>query len=182
MNGGRDEGGRRKRQRRRNRPQQREPQETGAPRRQKAAVTETSGASGKRGRRCDRNGVLYERLRWIAPKLKTGPLLEPECVYCGKPIRDIGAAIQDKNSAAPIHFDCVIARLSEAETLEPGDVICYIGGGRFGVVCFAGQRSGLRNPAGENVRAFTIKKIFEWEDKEQRALWRASIADHYSLT
>jgi hypothetical protein len=143
---------------------------------------EAAGASGKHGRRYDKNGVFYERLRWIAPKLNTDPLPEPECAYCGKPIRDIGAAVQDKNSAAPVHFDCVIARLSEMETLEPGDAICYIGGGRFGVVCFAGQRSGPRNPAGENIRAFTIKKIFEWEDREQRALWRASIADHYSLT
>jgi hypothetical protein len=29
---------------------------------------------------------------------------------------------------------------------------------------------------------FKIKKILEWEDKENRAEWRKTICDHYSLT
>jgi hypothetical protein len=82
-------------------------------------------------------------------------------------------ALTDKASGAAVHFDCVIARLAENETLDRGDAVTYIGGGRFGVVHF-------KNP--QDNRGFTIKKVFEWEDKENRAEWRKSLADHYSIT
>jgi hypothetical protein len=86
------------------------------------------------------------------------------------------AALTDVGSGEPIHFDCVIAELAEHETLEEGDRISYIGGGRFGIVHFANPDS--RRDAGN----FTIKKIIEWENKENRAEWRGVIADHYSIT
>jgi hypothetical protein len=64
----------------------------------------------------------------------------------------------------------------EQETPEQGDVVSYIGGGRFGIVHF-------NEPAEKREKgAFTIKKILEWEDKENRAEWRGFIADHYSVT
>jgi hypothetical protein len=148
--------------------------------------------------RYDKNGVIYERLHWTPPKLSDEPLPQPECTYCGKPIQDISAAIQDKSSGAPVHFDCMISRLSETETLEKGDVISYIGGGRFGIVHFneaelrysepnrGGQRASEWRPSPpgiqESNRVFLIKKIFELEDKEIRADWRSGIADHYSVT
>jgi hypothetical protein len=114
------------------------------------------------------------RLRWIPPVLSTEPLPKPECGYCGKPIDDISDAINDKVSGKPVHFDCVMARLAESESLEKGESISYIGGGRFGIVRFnEGKGPGP---------AFTIRKIFEWEDKENRADWRQSVADHYSVT
>jgi hypothetical protein len=112
--------------------------------------------------------------------MSTEPFPVPDCPYCGKPIKDLAAALSDKDSGAAVHFDCVIARLAENETLEKGDAVTYIGGGRFGIVHF-------NNPAdfqGRSLdpRKFTIKKVFEWEDKENRAEWRKFVADHYSVT
>jgi hypothetical protein len=57
--------------------------------------------------------------------------------------------------------------------MEKGDAVTYIGGGRFGVVHF-------NNP--QDTRNFKIKRIIEWEDKGNRAEWRQTVADHYSVT
>jgi hypothetical protein len=97
----------------------------------------------------------------------------PECPYCGKPITDMAAALSEKSSGAAVHFDCVIARISEGETLEPGDTVTYIGGGRFGIV---------HTPSGTEPRDFKIKKILEWENKDERAEWRKTVSDHFSTT
>jgi hypothetical protein len=96
-----------------------------------------------------------------------------ECSWCGKPINDISTALSDKNTGRPVHFDCVISRIVEMETLENHDCICYIGGGRFGVVHY-------NNPP--DTRNFTIKKILEWENKDNHFEWRQSICEHFSLT
>ncbi|MDR0403224.1 MAG: hypothetical protein LBH35_06505, partial [Treponema sp.] len=126
--------------------------------------------------RYDKNGTAYERPRWIPPKPDTDPIPELLCTYCEKPIEDINAAIEDRISGGPAHFDCVISRLSKTESLEKGEVISYIGGGRFGIVRFRETRpdSSRRNgaPREESGRAFSIRKIFELEDKERRADWR----------
>jgi hypothetical protein len=146
------------------------------------------GAKDQNKTRYDKNGVLYERPRWIPPKLNTDPIPELLCAYCGKPIEDIDAAIEDKLSGGPVHFDCVISKLSKNESLEKGEVISYIGGGRFGIVRFNEIKPGAKNTRRDDVfseetgRVFTIRKIFELEDKERRADWRGSIADHYSVT
>ncbi|MDR0721149.1 MAG: hypothetical protein LBF78_16070 [Treponema sp.] len=142
-----------------------------------------SGQSGKKGggssRKNDRlhfdrsRGVIHERPRWTPPQLLTDPLPVPNCPWCGRPIKDIASAIADKDSGAPVHFDCIIARLSEQERLEQGESIAYIGGGRFGIIHYAST---------QNPRSFTIKKIVEWENKDSRAEWRGNISDHYSIT
>ncbi|MDR1899077.1 MAG: hypothetical protein LBQ55_03620 [Treponema sp.] len=122
----------------------------------------------------DRNRAgFYDRPRWTPPLRPAGPLPSPDCPYCGEPIRDISQAVTDRGSGAPVHFDCVIARIAEGEALEDGDSVTYIGGGRFGIVHF--------NNPGE-LQRFRIKKVLEWEDKENRAEWRRDISDHYSLT
>jgi hypothetical protein len=79
----------------------------------------------------------------------------------------------DRDTGVPVHFDCVIARIAEGEVLEKGDEISYIGGGRFGV---------LRLEKGSGRKIFSIKKILEWENKENRAEWRSTLSDHYSIT
>ncbi|MDR2768282.1 MAG: hypothetical protein LBB82_08165 [Treponema sp.] len=112
------------------------------------------------------------RLRWTAPALNTEALPVPTCAYCGKSITDLHAAMTDRRGGETVHFDCVIARLTESERLEPGETISYIGGGRFGVVHLGEGRMGT----------FIIKRILEWEDREHRAPWRDFIADHYSIT
>jgi hypothetical protein len=116
---------------------------------------------------------MADRPKWVPPVMASEPVPVPDCPYCGKPIRDLPAALTDRNSGEAVHFDCVLARLTENETMGRGDSVVYIGAGRFGVVHFA-------NP--NDPRSFVIKRIFEWEDKENRAEWRKSLADHYSVT
>jgi hypothetical protein len=129
----------------------------------------------------DKNrGIIHERPKWTPPKMSTEPIPAPDCSYCGKPIRDISTAIQDTASDRAIHFDCVIEKIAKQEPLEKGDAVTYIGGGRFGIVHF-NHPGGSQGRSGD-LRNFTIKKIFEWENKEHRAEWRKIIADHYSIT
>ena len=119
---------------------------------------------------------LQERLRWTAPELPAiSPITTPDCKWCGKQITDITTAICDKDSGAPVHFECVLARISEMEQLEANDSICYIGGGRFGVVHY-------NNP--NDKKDFSIKKILEWEPKETgvNSDWRRPISEYFSLT
>ena len=122
----------------------------------------------------DKKSSLPERPNWTAPAQSSEPLPALHCIRCGLPINDSHSALSDRKTGEPVHFDCVITELSEQEQLEAGDVLSYIGGGRFGVVHFNNGKNGEKN--------FTIKKILEWEDKEKRAQWRNSIADHYSVT
>ncbi|MCL2809948.1 MAG: hypothetical protein FWD24_07815 [Treponema sp.] len=116
---------------------------------------------------------LHERPQWTAPELPVNPMTTPDCPWCGKPIKDIATAICDKDTGLPVHFDCVLARITELEKLEMNDGICYIGGGRFGVVHY-------NNPP--DTRDFTIKKIYEWEAKDNKNEWRRPISEYFSIT
>ncbi|GHV89271.1 hypothetical protein AGMMS50267_16310 [Spirochaetia bacterium] len=124
--------------------------------------------------RPDRNrGAMVNRPQWAPVKPPSTPIPAPDCPICAKPIRDISAAMTDKNSGLPAHFDCIIAKIAEKEVQDRGDVVAYIGGGRFGVVHY-------QNP--QDTKNFKIKKIIEWEAKENRAGWRQPIADRFSTT
>ena len=136
--------------------------------------------------------AFFERPKWVPPKINTDPLPVPDCPWCGKPIRDISLAMTDKDSGAPVHFECVTARIAGGENLEKGDVLTYIGGGRFGIVCFVSSGES-RDSAGDSPREFPresptaghdfkIKKIIEWENKDKRAEWRSVICEHFSIT
>ena len=122
----------------------------------------------------DKKSATPERPNWTAPVQNTEPLPELKCIRCGLPITDPHSALSERQSGEPVHFDCVMSEIHEHENLEAGDVLSYIGGGRFGIVHFNNGKGGEKN--------FTIKKILEWEDKEKRAQWRDIIADHYSIT
>ena len=80
--------------------------------------------------------AFIERLKWSPPQMSAAPLPNSVCPWCGKPIRDMISAIADKDTGVPVHFECVTARIAFGEKLEKGEVIAYIGGGRFGIVCF----------------------------------------------
>jgi len=125
--------------------------------------------------------------------MNTEPLPVPDCPFCGRPIRDISSAIADKDTGLPVHFDCVISRITGNERLERGDSVTYIGGGRFGIVNFktADETTNHRPEGQRNTPApftktsgceFKIKKIIEWENREKKAEWRFEICDHYSVT
>jgi hypothetical protein len=112
------------------------------------------------------------RPKWVPPTLLTSAIPKPECPVCGKPIDDLASAINDKISGRAAHFDCIRGKIAAGEPLGKGEVLSYIGGGRFGVVNFDGQEK----------RYFKIKKVIEWEVGETRADWREDIAGHYSIT
>lgn len=115
----------------------------------------------------------YERPKWTPPRIPNTPLPAPDCPCCGKPIRDIASAFNDRETGKAAHFDCIISKIAQNEILDKGDIISYIGGGRFGIVRF-------NNPS--DPKKFTIKKILEWENKDDRPDWRTEISDLYSLT
>jgi len=114
-----------------------------------------------------------ERPRWTAPVLPANPITTPKCHWCGKQITDITTAISDKETGLPVHFDCVIERISGVETLDANDSICYIGGGRFGIVHYKNL---------QDTKDFTIKKVFEWEVKDNSNEWRRPISEYFSIT
>lgn len=93
------------------------------------------------------------------------------CPKCGKPITDVASAINDKTSGKPVHFDCIMAELSEKEQLGQNEKIAYIGQGRFGILYFENPR---------DQRKFTIKKIIEVEDRDTKPEWRNEISGLYS--
>lgn len=147
------------------------------PFRRKDKENESWGKDGRKNQgkpRFDKNrGTLIDRPQWLAPKLGATPLPKPECPYCGKIIQDIAAALNDTASGQAVHFDCVRERIAASEHLGPGDSITYIGGGRFGIVC-------LSNPG--DPKHFQIKKVVQWEPKDQRPQWRKVVADNFSTT
>ncbi|MDR2150025.1 MAG: hypothetical protein LBO67_04260 [Spirochaetaceae bacterium] len=112
------------------------------------------------------------KVKWVAPDTAAHPLPLLQCAICGRPIREVTTAIEDKNGL-PVHFDCIMTILAHRENLEKGDSLAYIGAGRFAIIHFSVHR---------DLHTFKIKKIFEWENRERRADWRKEISDHYSLT
>jgi hypothetical protein len=123
-----------------------------------------------------KRGGLFERPKWVPPEPPAISLPAVCCSCCGKPIKDMPTAIAERNAGGgggPMHFDCAIDRIVKQEFLERGDTVSYIGGGRFGIIHYS-------NPA--DTRNFKIKKILEWENKENRSDWRTAICDYYTAT
>ena len=126
----------------------------------------------ERNRNQKKQTPVYERPKWVPIKLPTGPLPSAVCPICAEPIKDIIAAVSDKSTGSPAHFDCVIKRIKEQERLDRGDEIVYLGGGRFGIIQYLNHH---------DYRNFRVKKVLEWEDAENRAEWRKDIADRFSV-
>jgi hypothetical protein len=116
---------------------------------------------------------LHERPQWTAPVLPSNPVTTPDCPWCGKQIIDITTAITDKDTGLPVHFDCVIERITGTETLDANDSICYIGGGRFGIIHY-------NNPS--DTKNFVIKKVLECELKDTNTEWRRPFSEYFSVT
>jgi len=116
---------------------------------------------------------LHERPRWTAPILPANPITTPDCHWCGKQIKDITTAISDKDTGRPVHFDCVLARIAEMEKLDSNDSVCYIGGGRFGIIHY-------NSPSDK--RNYSIRKVLEWENKDSDFEWRRPISEYFSIT
>lgn len=93
------------------------------------------------------------------------------CSKCGLAISDITSCLSDKGNNSPIHFDCAIKEVEAGEKLLPNEKIAYIGQGRFGILSYENIR---------DQRHFTIKKIIEWENRENKLEWRDEISNLYS--
>lgn len=93
------------------------------------------------------------------------------CPKCQMPITEISSAMTDKITGKPMHFDCVLNQLKENERVGENEKIVYIGQGRFAVLYFENPR---------DQRKFVIKKIIEWEDREQKSQWREELSNLYS--
>jgi len=119
------------------------------------------------------NAQIKERVRQVpVPEIPTPPRMPtPVCPRCGEPIQDLASALADKSTGAPVHFDCVLKFLQEAEKINENEKLLYIGQGRFAVVVYD-------DPADK--RKFTIVRQIEWEGRDTRAEWRCEIAGHYS--
>ncbi|WP_294430112.1 hypothetical protein [uncultured Treponema sp.] len=94
------------------------------------------------------------------------------CEICGEPINDIANAFPNKESGNPVHFDCVLAKITESEKISSTEKIAYIGQGKFAVLYFA-------NP--HDQKHFSIRRTIEWESRENtRGEWRDEMAGLYS--
>lgn len=94
-----------------------------------------------------------------------------KCARCHEPIIDLSSAVQDRELQKPIHFDCALEQITNAERLSASEKIAYIGQGRFGIISYANPR---------DIKHFSIKKIIEWEDRENPPAWRSEMAELYS--
>ncbi len=56
------------------------------------------------------------------------------CSLCEKPIDSVSQAIGGPQPDQFSHFDCVLRKISEEETLAPGQKVSYIGHGEFAVI------------------------------------------------
>ncbi len=120
------------------------------------------------------NRALYEdqeserqRIKSIA-EVKAREVI---CPKCGQPITDVASAIADKTTGQPVHFDCVLEQVKQSEPTGENEKVAYIGQGRFAVL----QYENIRDQ-----RHFTIKKIIEWESREQQSEWRDELSGLYS--
>lgn len=93
------------------------------------------------------------------------------CPKCNQPITDVASAMRDRASGEPIHFECALSEVSKSESLSQNEKIAYIGQGRFGVLYYENPR---------DQKHFTIKKIIEWEEREQKSSWREELSELYS--
>ena len=91
----------------------------------------------------------------------------PPCSVCGKPIRDILAALLHKTTEEPAHFDCIAKALLEEETLADRERFSYLGSGVFGII---------RQGKPSDPSSIIIRKKIEYEDKEKAAVWRRGLS------
>jgi hypothetical protein len=92
---------------------------------------------------------------------------QPACPLCGKTVFDLSTALAaNRETGEPAHFDCVLERVTSAETLGPGERLVYLGSGAFGVV--------ESKDKGES--AFIVKRRIQWEKEGDKKDWRKALS------
>lgn len=107
-----------------------------------------------------------ERQRAENPRAPAAPVFAPDCPVCGKPVRELAAALTHRLTGAPAHFECIMKELRDANELAPQEKLCYLGGGTFGILLF--------KPSG-GVNRFTIRKRIPYEEKDTPQDWKKSL-------
>ncbi len=79
-------------------------------------------------------------------------------------------AIAYGDEEAPAHFDCVLELLGERERLAPGERVCYLGSGSFGIVQLPdhGGPSDGSGPSG----GLVVRKRIPFESNDPPPVWR----------
>jgi hypothetical protein len=77
-------------------------------------------------------------------------------------VEDLVHALVHPDSEDPAHFECVLSAIREREQLEPGEQICYVGGGVFAIV-----------RAGRGRRSVRIRKRIPYESESSQPQWRS---------
>lgn len=90
------------------------------------------------------------------------------CPFCGERIRALKTAVARKEDNAPSHFDCVLKNLSDQEELNPGEKMCYLGNGSFGII---------KEKVGSMSNRFFVRKRIQYENKETKIEWRRQLSD-----
>jgi len=91
---------------------------------------------------------------------------QPDCPICGKTVRNLNIAIEEKTSKQPAHFECVMQKIAEEVHLGPQERLHYLGSGCFGVV---------KLEEGKGLSSFTIIKRIPYEEHDNKADWRKKI-------
>ena len=88
-----------------------------------------------------------------------------KCGICSQNIQDPSSAIALREDMGnPAHFDCVLKRIKENETLGEKQQVVYLGSGAFGII---------ESVSGSNQSPnFKIIRKIEFEDRENIPEWR----------
>ncbi|NQT57998.1 MAG: hypothetical protein HQ557_03345 [Bacteroidetes bacterium] len=90
------------------------------------------------------------------------------CSVCGKTIDSIAQIIGGPAKEEFSHFDCAIRTLSENESIQPGQKICYIGNGDFAVIEY-----NKKNFSG----GFSVVKRIAYENQEMNNSVKKLVSD-----
>ncbi len=84
------------------------------------------------------------------------------CPLCSESVDDLLLALVHPDTESPAHFECVLREIRAGERLEPGEQVCYVGGGVFGIV-----------RAGRGRRGARIRKRIPYEPESGPPQWRS---------
>ena len=89
------------------------------------------------------------------------------CPVCGKAIEHVFSAIAHEGSGPPAHIECIIAELTERESLAKDERVVYLGKGNFGVVSDKPRVE-------DGKRLFNVVRRIQYEDEAPD--WRRELS------
>ncbi len=108
------------------------------------------------------------RRNFRKPKNKRQKLPPVNCSICGKAIDSIAQTIGGPAKDEFSHFDCAIRTLSENETIQSDQKICYIGNGDFAIIEY-----NKKNFSG----GFSVVKRISYENQEMKSSVKKLVSD-----